>query len=98
MPDGLDIIDAVEARTSGLAERLTASVWEMRLDGVDPEDVRTAVAAFNDAEAVEVQRKAKNGIRTFDARAAVADLRVVDAPADRPGSGPVRYCAWLFGT
>ncbi|MFC8707721.1 TIGR03936 family radical SAM-associated protein [Streptomyces anulatus] len=92
MPDGLDIIDAVEARTSGLAERLTASVWEMRLDGVDPEDVRAAVAAFNDAEAVEVQRKAKNGIRTFDARAAVADLRVVDAPADRPGERP---CAIL---
>ncbi|MFI7290308.1 TIGR03936 family radical SAM-associated protein [Streptomyces anulatus] len=92
MPDGLDIIDAVEARTSGLAERLTASVWEMRLDGVDPEDVRTAVAAFNDAESVEVQRKAKNGIRTFDARAAVADLRVVDAPADRPGERP---CAIL---
>ncbi|RPK84547.1 MULTISPECIES: TIGR03936 family radical SAM-associated protein [Streptomyces] len=92
MPDGLDIIDAVEARTSGLAERLTASVWEMRLDGVDPEDVRTAVAAFDDAETVEVQRKAKNGIRTFDARAAVADLRVVDAPADRPGERP---CAIL---
>ncbi|MFH9200252.1 TIGR03936 family radical SAM-associated protein [Streptomyces anulatus] len=92
MPDGLDIIDAVEARTSGLAERLTASVWEMRLDGVDPEDVRTAVAAFNDAGAVEVQRKAKNGIRTFDARAAVADLRVVDAPADRPAERP---CAIL---
>ncbi|MEI5033381.1 TIGR03936 family radical SAM-associated protein [Streptomyces sp. S1A(2023)] len=92
MPDGLDIIDAVEARTSGLADRLTASVWEMRLDGVDPEDVRTAVAAFNDAEAVEVQRKAKNGIRTFDARAAVADLRVVDAPADRPVERP---CAIL---
>ncbi|MBK6030848.1 TIGR03936 family radical SAM-associated protein, partial [Streptomyces sp. MBT59] len=92
MPAGLDIVDAVEARTSGLAERLTASVWEMRLDGVDPEDVRTAVAAFNDAETVEVQRKAKNGIRTFDARAAVADLRVVDAPADRPGERP---CAIL---
>lgn len=92
MPTGLDIIDAVEARTSGLAERLTASVWEMRLDGVDPEELRAAVAAFNDAETVEVQRKAKNGIRTFDARAAVADLRVVDDPADRPGERP---CAIL---
>ncbi|WP_030329482.1 TIGR03936 family radical SAM-associated protein [Streptomyces sp. NRRL B-1381] len=92
MPTGLDIVDAVEARTSGLAERLTASVWEMRLDGVDPEDVRPAVAAFNDAETVEVQRKAKNGIRTFDARAAVADLRVGDGPDDRPGERP---CAIL---
>ncbi|MCI4046400.1 TIGR03936 family radical SAM-associated protein [Streptomyces sp. TRM75563] len=92
MPAGLDIVDAVEARTSGLAERLTASVWELRLDGVDPEELRAAVAAFDDAETVEVQRKAKNGIRTFDARAAVADLRVVDDPADRPGERP---CAIL---
>ncbi|MER7698616.1 MULTISPECIES: TIGR03936 family radical SAM-associated protein [unclassified Streptomyces] len=92
MPDGLDIIDAVEARTTGLAERLTASVWEMRLDGVDPEFARAAVAAFNAAGTVEVQRKAKNGIRTFDARGAVADLRVVDGPADRPDERP---CAIL---
>ncbi|MFE6770001.1 TIGR03936 family radical SAM-associated protein [Streptomyces fimicarius] len=92
MPAGLDIVDAVEARTSGLAERLTASVWELRLDGVDPEELRAAVAAFDGAETVEVQRKAKNGIRTFDARAAVADLRVVDDPADRPGERP---CAIL---
>ncbi|MFJ7330023.1 TIGR03936 family radical SAM-associated protein [Streptomyces cyaneofuscatus] len=92
LPDGLDITDAVEARTSGLAERLTASVWEMRLDGVDPDEARGAVDAFNAAEAVEVQRKAKNGIRTFDARAAVADLQALDPPADRPGDKP---CAIL---
>ncbi len=36
MPAGLDIVEAVEARTSGLADRLTASVWELRLDGVAP--------------------------------------------------------------
>ncbi|MFJ4967885.1 TIGR03936 family radical SAM-associated protein [Streptomyces sp. NPDC088755] len=92
LPDGLDIIDAVEARTSGLADRLTASVWEMRLDGVDPDEARRAVEAFNAAESVEVQRKAKNGIRTFDARAAVADLQALDPPADRPGDKP---CAIL---
>ncbi|MEV1043558.1 TIGR03936 family radical SAM-associated protein [Streptomyces sp. NPDC049916] len=92
MPDGLDIVDAVEARTPGLAERLTASVWETRLDGVDPEDARAAVAAFNDAGTVEVQRKAKNGVRTFDARAAVADLRVLESSVDRPGERP---CAIL---
>jgi radical SAM-linked protein len=74
MPVGLDIIDAVEARTSGLADRLTASVWELRLDGVTPEDAERAVDAFTSAEAVEVQRKTKNGMRTFDARGAVASL------------------------
>ena len=74
MPAGLDIIDAVEARTSGLADRLTASVWELRLDGVTPEDAERAVDAFTSAETVEVQRKTKNGMRTFDARGAVVSL------------------------
>ncbi|MFE9681651.1 TIGR03936 family radical SAM-associated protein [Streptomyces sp. NPDC002701] len=83
MPVGLDIIDAVEARTSGLAERLTASVWEMRLDGVSPEDAERAVGAFTAAETVEVRRKAKNGMRTFDARGAVASL---EAHSARPGT------------
>ncbi|MFG2781160.1 TIGR03936 family radical SAM-associated protein [Streptomyces prunicolor] len=84
MPVGLDIIDAVEARTSGLADRLTASVWELRLDGVAPEDAERAVAAFNAAESVEVQRMAKNGMRTFDARPAVAHLETISPQADRP--------------
>ncbi|MBT2439245.1 DUF2344 domain-containing protein [Streptomyces sp. ISL-36] len=85
LPAGLDITDAVEARTSGLADRLTASVWELRLDGVPFEDAEKAVEAFLAAETVEVQRKTKNGIRTFDARSAVADL-VADRPqADPPG-------------
>ncbi|MFI8810320.1 MULTISPECIES: TIGR03936 family radical SAM-associated protein [unclassified Streptomyces] len=92
LPDGLDVTDAVEARTSGLADRLTASVWEMRLDGVTSEDARRAVSAFNDAETVEVQRRAKNGMRTFDARAAVADLQALDPQPDRPGDKP---CAIL---
>ncbi len=99
MPGGLDIVEAVEARTSGLADRLTASVWELRLDGVAPEDARRAVDAFEAAESVEVQRRMKNGIRTFDARSAVASLETVEedaatdsSPADRPTDRP---CAIL---
>ncbi|MFF8290676.1 TIGR03936 family radical SAM-associated protein [Streptomyces sp. NPDC016309] len=92
LPDGLDIIDAVEARTSGLADRLTASVWELRLEGVAVEDAERAVAAFLAAEAVEVRRKTKNGMRTFDARGAVAGLEAVPAPSDRSGQAP---CAIL---
>ncbi|MET8830355.1 TIGR03936 family radical SAM-associated protein [Streptomyces sp. NPDC004610] len=97
LPPGLDIVDAVEARTSGLADRLTASVWELRLDGVAPLDAARAVAAFNAAETVEVQRLTKNGMRTFDARQAVASLTSdpagdgvatpgssADRPTDRP--------------
>ncbi|WUH93525.1 TIGR03936 family radical SAM-associated protein [Streptomyces sp. NBC_00433] len=78
LPAGLDVIEAVEARTSGLAERLEASVWQLRLDGVEPEDARRAVAAFLAADAVEVQRSTKNGIRTFDCRAAVTRFEVVE--------------------
>ncbi|OEJ26904.1 radical SAM protein [Streptomyces agglomeratus] len=92
LPDGLDITDAVEARTSGLADRLQASVWEMRLDGVSPEDAQKAVDAFLAAESVEVQRRTKNGMRSFDARSAVAGLQAVPAPSDRPQDKP---CAIL---
>ncbi|MER5733174.1 TIGR03936 family radical SAM-associated protein [Streptomyces sp. NPDC002138] len=87
MPVGLDITDAVEARTSGLADRLTASVWELRLEGTDPAEAERAVAVFLAAESVEVQRRTKNGMRTFDTRGAVVSLEVAPAsavPADRP--------------
>ncbi|WP_330175863.1 TIGR03936 family radical SAM-associated protein [Streptomyces sp. NBC_01498] len=92
LPTGLDIIDAVEARTSGLADRLTASEWELRLDGVEHEAAERAVTAFLAAEVVEVERRAKNGMRTFDAREAVVELRVLPPEADRPRGGP---CAIL---
>ncbi|MFK8911013.1 TIGR03936 family radical SAM-associated protein [Streptomyces sp. YS-3] len=92
LPAGLDITDAVEARTSGLADRLTASVWELRLDGVPVEDAEKAVEAFLAAETVEVQRRTKNGMRTFDTRGAVAGLEALSPQADRPLDKP---CAIL---
>ncbi|MFB7456379.1 TIGR03936 family radical SAM-associated protein [Streptomyces sp. NPDC088337] len=95
LPAGLDVVEAVEARTSGLADRLTASVWELRLDGVDPAEAENAVAAFNGAETVEVQRLAKNGMRTFDTRSAVVDLESMEthgSAADGPTGQP---CAIL---
>ena len=98
LPAGLDVVDAVEARTSGLADRLTASVWELRLDGVEPAEAARAVAAFRAAETVEVQRMTKNGVRTFDARPAVVHLESTNgtethsSEADRPTDQP---CAIL---
>lgn len=67
-------------------------MWELRLDGVDPAEAGRAVAAFNAAEAVEVQRTTKNGLRTFDARPAVVQLETHSEPADRPTDQP---CAIL---
>ncbi|MEI5520773.1 TIGR03936 family radical SAM-associated protein [Streptomyces brasiliscabiei] len=86
LPTGLDIVDAVEARTSGLADRLTASVWELRLEGVDTEEAGRAVEAFKAADLVEVQRRTKNGVRTFDAREAVVELDSRDGRDGRAGS------------
>lgn len=79
LPTGLDVVEAVEAHTSGLAERLEASVWQLRLDGVAPDEARRAVGTFLAADRVDVQRTTKSGIRTFDCRAAVTRLEVVDA-------------------
>ncbi|MEU8432239.1 TIGR03936 family radical SAM-associated protein [Streptomyces sp. NPDC029216] len=84
MPLGLDIIDAVEARTSGLADRLTASIWELRLEGVELADAERAVETYLAAETVEVQRRTKNGMRTFDTRGAVVSLEALPAQVDRP--------------
>ena len=79
LPTGLDVIDAVEVRTPHFTERLEASVWELRLNGVEPATAEAAVASFLAAETVEVQREMKNGVRTFDARGAVVSLAVVES-------------------
>ncbi|WP_371497019.1 TIGR03936 family radical SAM-associated protein [Kitasatospora sp. NBC_00374] len=96
LPPGLDVIDAVEVRTPNFVERLEASEWQLKLDGVPQQEADRAVAAFLAAEAVEVQRQTKNGMRVFDARAAVATLEVVAAQVGNgndtgtDGTGDVR--------
>lgn len=89
LPPGLDVVDAVQARTGGLAERLEASVWQLRLDGVDPAEAQRAVARFLAAETVQVERMTKSGMRSFDARGAVAELQAaaLGDGTDRPVSG-----------
>ncbi len=46
LPPGLDVVEVVEARTPGLAERLEASVWRIELPGVEPAVLQDALAAF----------------------------------------------------
>nr|WP_274614055.1 TIGR03936 family radical SAM-associated protein [Streptomonospora nanhaiensis] len=76
LPDGLDVVEVVEAMPGGLADRLEASEWTVELPGVAPDDAAEAVAAFMAADTVEVERLTKKGRRRFDARAAVRYLRV----------------------
>lgn len=93
LPAGLDIVDVVaagQAKTSALADRLEASEWRIRLEGVPETGAATAVAAFLDADVIEVERLTKKGRRRFDVRAAVRSLRV-ESPeeADRRAGGAV---------
>lgn len=92
MPDGLDIVDAVEAYGSDFSDRLEASEWELRLDGVAPQVAGAAVETFLAAETVEVERQTKKGLRTFDARAAVLSLTLADP------DGPAVPASALAGT
>ena len=107
LPPGLDILEVVEAGPGSLADRLEASRWRLVLPGVPVEVAGAAVAEFLAREEVIVERLTKNGVRSFDARAAVLAVEVAggagvgasevaaeDAPGDgdAPGEGP---CAIL---
>jgi radical SAM-linked protein len=86
LPDGLDIVDVVATgpdKTTALADRLEASEWRIRLDGVGESDAAGAVAAFLGATTIEVERLTKKGRRRFDVRAAVGVLEAVTREQDR---------------
>lgn len=86
LPEGLDILEVVEAGPGSLADRLGASVWQVALAGVSADDVAGPVAAFLALDRAETTRMFKNGPRTFDVRGAVAALDVTsgDGSPGRP--------------
>jgi radical SAM-linked protein len=86
LPPGLDITEAVEAGPGALADRLQASIWQIDLPGVSPDDagVKDVVHRFLAAERVEVQRMTKAGLRTFDAREAIIRIDVGGASTSSP--------------
>jgi radical SAM-linked protein len=76
LPDGIDLIEAVEAQPgSSLPDLVQASSWQITLPQVPLVDLEKAVAAFLASAAVEVERMTKNGRRVFDARSAVVAMR-----------------------
>jgi radical SAM-linked protein len=100
LPPDLDVIELVEVappppnvKAESLSDRLEASVWELLLPGVDPSVAQAAVTAFLAADRAEVSRMTKNGLRTFDARAAV--VRLEAGPDPRAGEGTSGPCAIL---
>jgi radical SAM-linked protein len=85
---GLDVLEAVEASGSSLADRIDASRWRIELPGIEPETLAVAVTAFRDAAEVPVERLTKQGRRTLDTRAPVESIEVITtnpAPSEVAG-------------
>jgi len=87
LPPGLDVLEAVEARGSDFAERITGSSWRILLPGVSDSTAAAAVEAFLAADEVSVERMTKSGRRTMDARSPVVRLAVTER-ADPAGAVP----------
>lgn len=78
LPLGLDVLAVAEASGASLVDQLSASRWRINVTGVPREVLDVAVAALVSADRHDVSRMTKSGLRSFDARAAILELRVVD--------------------
>jgi radical SAM-linked protein len=74
LPPGLDVVEVAVARPGALAQELTGSRWQVDLAGLSAATLHTARDEFLAQDVVLVERMTKNGMREFDARAAVVAL------------------------
>lgn len=79
LPPGLDVVAVVESPGGALADRLEASHWLVEVDST-VDDATQAVTQFLALESSTVERMTKRGMRSFDCRAAVLALTVVESP------------------
>ncbi len=87
LPQGLDVIAAIEAPPGALAARLEASEWQLCFPGVTGPELASAVAVFEQQDRVEVTRIRKAGPRTFDVRGAVLQIETGEAGDPRVDAG-----------
>jgi radical SAM-linked protein len=76
LPDGIDVIEAADLAVATTATQLEASVWQVELPGVQPQDAALAVRAFLASEHAEVERRTSSGVRRLDTRAGVVSLEL----------------------
>jgi len=74
LPDGIDVIEVMQAPPALAALPLEASLWQVVLPGVSPADARRAVDEFLACDTLEVERLTNKGPRRVDARAAVITM------------------------
>lgn len=87
LPPGIDVLEAVVAGSGSLAEKIEASQWRIELAGIDVAALRPAVDALLAAEAVEVDRMTKNGMRRMDVRPALVSVQVSASSTTEDGDG-----------
>jgi radical SAM-linked protein len=97
LPDGIDVIDVVEAGPGGSGEKtaraatafshLEVSEWRVVLPGVKPAAAQRAVAGFLALDEAPVERLTDKGVRRLDARAAVAEMNVVETTSQLGPAG-----------
>lgn len=92
LPVGLDIVDVVVSSGGSLADRLEASLWDIKVDGVNQDTLSSAVAQVLAAEEIVVERMTKKGLRTFDVRSAIVRLEARSFGESNPGD---QTCAIL---
>jgi len=85
LPDGIDVIDVMDAGGDGTLPSgtgsfggLEASEWRVELPGVRPEAATRAVAGFLALREAPVERRTDKAVRHLDARAAVIEMNVVE--------------------
>lgn len=88
LPEGLDVLEVVEASPGALADRLEASDWVMEFAGVPVEELERAASALLAQERAEVTRMFKTGPKTFDVRSAVVSL--TSTASEREGCAILR--------
>lgn len=86
LPTGLDVLTVAEAVGPSLGERLTgessASVWQIRFDGVAVAELREALASLLATSSVLVPRSTKSGRTEVDVRAALISASVQENSPD----------------
>ncbi|MGN6681041.1 MAG: TIGR03936 family radical SAM-associated protein, partial [Streptosporangiaceae bacterium] len=92
LPDGIDVIEVVEAAGKSGEAQLEASEWEVILPGIPAGAAAAAVRKFLASPSVEVERLTNKGTRKLDARAAVLSL-VMTTGADADGAVSARQDA-----
>ena len=97
LPPGIDVLEAVVAAGGSLADRIDGSRWRIELAGVTEEQLRPAVDALLAADAVEVDRLTKNGMRRMDVRPALVSVQVsaLSATGEGDGGAAARGCGIL---